>query len=825
MPTIYQPSPMPSTLHTHPSQHTNPPHAPSLSTCSPAELRAHLLHLGIPSVDADLLLHEDVDGPSIASLSHPHLQAMGVPTYGRRQHILTALNPITSASPTSSSPLPFQPAWKSTTTPTSPSPEKAHGFLSHFHLPRPHSASPVTPHPGVAAGYAQPYPAQPPLRPHSALPHGALPPHYPPSFMSPLQPSPHYSPNPSLPVTPNDPSQPHLHPHPHPPFPTATPPDSSRDYIAAFPSTPPTDASAAISDKEARRRLREKRAEADLRWEEERDERRREQEEVLRLKEELLRRERSRQPIAQEEAPSPHRHHRRASSGEEVVTAGPARPFPHGPAVKAAPPSPPLPSPPPLTPPPHRLQLEWVYGYNTSSSTSRSTLLLTPHALLYPASNLVAIHHTTNPPTQSQFTRHEGTVITLALHPLTAGVVASASGRPPQLLVWDVMGVHLAPLVMPLVAADVGVKGLGWSGCGRWLASLSQDGDTTLRLWDWAETKGVAAVHTGKGEEGAERVEWSPTEPTQLVTVGKRHLVFWGWRGGRVKGQKAVLPPSPPTFESLAFSAKGYACVGTGDGAVLVYTSPHHPPRRFEVGQGPVVALAAGVGGLVAGGADGRVVVLTRGLERVREVPFEARVRALAVRGGEVVVGTRDGSVWRMGDVWGEGGEVRRVVEGHFEGELMGVGAGEGGALVTVGGDEVMLWDVEGKRVERRAKVTGGRGVTKGGGATAVAVGKEVVVGSKSGDLIFLSPRLRPLHRLHLPSLLPSSPASDLHSTCIALSPDGHLVAVGTSAGVLALLSVHPTGPPTLLATLTALPPCPEPRGVEGGWPACACVG
>ena len=836
MPTIYQPSAMPATFHSHPFQHTAPPHTPSLATCTPAELHAHLLHLNIPAADADLLLHEDVDGPSIPPLTHPHLQAMGVPTYGRRQHILTALNPPTSTSPSSSPPpLPFQPAWKPPASPTPSSPDKPQGFLSHFHLPRPHSASPVLPHPAAAPAPAHPYSAHPPPRPHSALSHGTLPAHYPPSFASPLQASPHYSPVPSLPTTPADPTQPLLHSHSHPhyaPLPTPTPPDSSRDYIAAYPSPPhPRPASA----KDTRSLLRQQRAEADLRYEEERDERRREQREVQRLQEELQRREHARHPRVEEEekVPTPPRHHRRALSEEEEeeVVGGPARPFPRQPAVvKAATVAPLLPSPPPLTPPPHRLQLEWVYGYNASSATSRSTIVVTPNALLYPASNVVVIHHTPHtahtPSTQSHFTRHEGTVITLAAHPHTAGVIASASAHPPQLLVWDVGGVHLLPLVMPLVAADVGVKGVGWSSCGRCLASLSQDGESTLRLWDWAEGKAAAAVHTGRGEEGAERVEWNPTDPAQLVTVGKRHLVFWQWKGGRVKGQKAALPPHPvPALLALTFSAKGYACVGTGDGGVLVYTSAHAAARRFEVGKGPVLAMAGGVGGLVvgmgAGGSGGeggsgggRVVVLTRGMERVREVALGggARVRVVAVgKGGEVVVGTRDGSVWRLeGDAWAEGWEegkeVRRVVEGHSDGELTGVAVGWDGGVVTVAGDDVLMWDVEGKRVERRARVTEGRGVTKGGGATAVAVGREgVLVGSMDGDVVHFSPTLRVLHRIPLPSLLPSTPSAGLHPTALALSPDGHLLAVGTSAGVLVVLAMHGSAPASVMGAVTAL--------------------
>ena len=813
----------------------------SLDSASAADVHAYLVHQGIPAADADVLLHEDVDGAAVPSLSHPHLQAMGVPTFGRRQHILTALSVASSPTPTVAS---FQPSWKPTETASpqpSPHPGLAGravgGLLSHMHLARPHTATPSSSYPpghveGVQGGQGA-HGGYPPTRPQSAYAGGALPAHYPPAMSPPpashSTASPHYSPIPSLPISPADPSARSSHPS-----------ESDSDFLSGYPTSHAAQLKREEAERESRRRLLEKRAEADLRWEEDRDERRREQEEVLRLKDELLRRERSRHRVTEAEAeakarPEPRseekRHQRNDSLDSAVLTPAPPRPFPTRREARKAEEKAAVLAPPPLTPPPHSLQLEWVYGYSASSSQSRSTVLLTQRgSLIYPASNVAVIQSTAaGVAHQAHFLGHASAIVTLALHPLTHTLVASASSRPPQLFLWDHAAPHLPPVSLPLTPADVGVRAMGFSSCGRWLATASSDRESTVRIWDWASSKPAAAsVHSGAGEEGVQAVQWSPVEAHQLVTVGRHHVVFWTWKDGRIRGQKAIVPSAhTPQFESLAFSAKGYACVGTSTGTVHVYTGVQQPPRVFDVARGAaIVSLVAWNAGLVCGCADGRLVMVDKSMEETKTLTFAARVRAVAVRGKEeLAVGTRDGRVWTVQDVWaedvtGEASGAVRAVEGHFDGELTGL-ATRKGVVVTAGGDDtILLWDVDRRRVERRQRIAGKDAsalASRGGGAhdstqraRCAAVGDGVVaVGTEDGHVVLLSHKLKPLHRVHVDALLAlfthhqddghSAPSAGSAITALSVSPEEQRLAVGTSTGLVLVLSLDTAASPVLL--------------------------
>ena len=385
--------PIPAVQPSHPEPHHS---TPPISSFTPHQLHAHLAHLHITPADAQLLLHEDVDGQSALALTHDNLQLLGVKTFGRRQRILDAVTggrvgkPGDGSREEKTGKRDVAGEDRGDGRERQVEHEKHEGgLLSHMHWPRPHSAA----HPTQSASHPQPPPnhaAHP--RPHSAQPNHTQPlhPHQPPgttriSHNNPphttaangalvypsdfSQYSSSYSTIPSLPITPYQPPlayapnlayppaytlQPYQHEEKQG---TQQPPSragrrevdedgwdedgSDDDYIRGEPKNAKVRAGGRVeSEDEIRRRRREERAEAELRWEEEKEDRRIEKEEVMRLNQELQRREQERERIQHKPTKAGRkqleREQEEADEEAERLTPSPTRPFPARPSSAAA---------------------------------------------------------------------------------------------------------------------------------------------------------------------------------------------------------------------------------------------------------------------------------------------------------------------------------------------------------------------------------------------------------------------------------------------------------------------------------------------------------
>ena len=900
---------------------------PALVSFTPQQLHQHLARLHIAPSDAALLLAEDVDGQSALALTHHNLQQLGVRTFGRRQRILDAIAGGRQSKPSDAASNEKARSEQSFSAAERVDGRVEHerregGLLSHMHWPRPHTASPP------ASVHHQPHlPPNHELhpRPHSAQPTHTQPLHthqpqaanhatgyaapmnpanggliYPPDFSH--QGS--YNAIPSLPITPYQPPLAYAANLAYPPAYTLQPyqheekseqstnrrerrdnvdawdnDDSEDDYIHGQPQNAKGKPGKIESEEDIRKRQREERAEAELRWEEDNESRRKEKDEVMRLKHELQRREQERERIHHK--PSKAGRHQSGGRAEEAdeeaerLTPSPTRPFPTRPSSAAAAratTAPPLLSPPPLTPPTHTLSLVHVHGYSCSSSTRNNVHISTAHSLVYPAGRLCVLQSRDG--RQQWFDGHDGLVRSFAQHPTNRNLFASSSlssvSVASALLVWDAANVHAKGLSMPMTVADGSVRSVSFSVDGQHLASLSSDAHYTLKLFHWPTAALLASVHTAATSASSpspptQLCLWNPLHAGHLLTIGKRHLVFWQWRDGKLRGQKAATSSEEESgtelveYESAVYSAKGFACIATSTGRVLVYTDAHSPPRSFSIASHStrVTALLAHKSGLVAALDDGHVLLLSRAMESQKRLRFRAKAIALAWDGeSELAVGTRDGKVWRAADVWdkavlgeeGEGGQL--VVQTHWDGPVKAVAALDERRYVTVGADgTVLLWDADKRRVDKRAQLsadkallTTGTGAHSGHKALCVAVGEEeevkrskcepssaaklVVVGVEDGHLHVLSPTLRQLYRVNVEQSIAHSKravhtsVSPCAITCLSFCPRGHALAVGTSSGLVAVFSVSRTA--ATLLDVDALPSTSTAAVTHLDWSASA---
>ena len=897
------------------------PASPAIASFTPLHLHAHLTHCHIAPADAELLLHEDVDGQSALALSHANLQQLGVQTFGRRQRILDAVAGG-RVGKTGDAHRDEKTGRREERDDREYGVDRrtehevhAGGLLSHMHWPRPHSAAQPAPH--QAQTHPQPNHTQHP-RPHNAQPQHAhappaatnvhhSPPHvspangvliYPPDFSA-------YAPIPSLPITPYQPALAHSSQLIYPPAYNLQPyqhdektqqpsaraggreadqwnDDGSEDgYIQGEPSGGRNKRGAKVeSEEEARRRKRAERAEVELRWEDGREEQRKEKEEVLRLRQELQRREHEKERIQQNRTAKAGRKQRDEEEAEEEaerLTPSPTRPFPTRPSSAAAnrvTTAPPLLSPPPLTPPTHTLALAHVHGYSCASPARNNVHLSANHSLVYPASRLCIVQARDG--RQQFFDGHDGLVRCLAQHPTNRNLFASSSlaspTAPPVLLVWDAANAAAKGLAMPLTVADGAVRSVAFSVDGQHLASVSSDAHYTLKLFHWPTAKPLASVHTAAAPASASASAppptqlclWNPLHAGSLLTLGRRHLVFWQWRDGKLRGQKAAASGEEEEgtalveYESAAYSAKGFACVATSTGRVLVYTDAQSRPRSFSVASPTtrITALLAHKGGLVAALDDGHVLLLSRAMEAQKRLRFRAKAIALAWDGdGELAVGTREGKVWRAADVWdravlgedGDGGQL--VVQTHWDAPVRALAAVDERRYVTVSDNgTVMLCDADKRRVDKRlhlgadrTALATGKSAHSGHRALCVAVGDEeeprkgrgeaaaatklVVVGMEDGQLHVLSSALRQLYSVSVEQCFAQSKRA-VHSTagsaitCLSFCPRGHALAVGTSGGVVAVFSLS-RGAATLL-DVDALPSSSTAAVAHLDWSASA---
>jgi len=513
-----------------------------------------------------------------------------------------------------------------------------------------------------------------------------------------------------------------------------------------------------------------------------------------------------------------------------------------------------------------------VHGYNCTSSARNNVYVSTSQSLVYPASRLCIVQSRDG--RQQFFDGHTATVRSLAQHPTNHNLFASSSlastSTAPQLLVWDAGNVHAKGLVMPMTVADGGVRSVSFSVDGQHLASLSSDAHYTLKLFHWPTAALLASVHTAATSASApppptQLCLWNPLHAGHLLTLGKRNLVFWQWRDGKLRGQKAAISSEEESgtalveYESAVYSAKGFACIATNTGHVLVYTDAHSPPRSFSIASHStrIITLLAHKGGLVAALDDGHVLLLSRAMEAQKRLRFRAKAIALAWSGeSELAVGTRDGKVWRAADVWDkavlgeecDGGQL--VVQTHWDGPVKAVAVVDERRYVTVGEDGVvLLWDADKRRVEKRAQLNAdkaalatGKAAHSGHKALCVAVGEEeelkrskgesassaklIVVGTEDGNLHVLSPTLRQLYRVNVEHAIahskravhPSVSAAAI--TCLSFCPRGHALAVGTSSGVVAVFSLSHTA--ATLLDVDALPATSTAAVTHLDWSASA---
>lgn len=68
-----------------------------------------------------------------------------------------------------------------------------------------------------------------------------------------------------------------------------------------------------------------------------------------------------------------------------------------------------------------------------------------------------------------------------------------------------------------------------FKGDGKKLASVGLDDDHCIVVWDWR--KGAKLAETRGHKDKIFMLQWNPTVPDHMITVGVKHIKFWTQAG------------------------------------------------------------------------------------------------------------------------------------------------------------------------------------------------------------------------------------------------------------------------------------------------------
>ena len=241
------------------------------------------------------------------------------------------------------------------------------------------------------------------------------------------------------------------------------------------------------------------------------------------------------------------------------------------------------------------LKLEWVHGYR--SFDSRSNLFYNGNnEIVYPAAAVVVVYNSKKK-TQRYFTLHNDDIRCLAQSPKLPNLfvsgqnssIVNGKSTPAYIAVWDSTDMS-KNWILKGTPSDRAFRSVAFTGDGKYVISISNDDNHTVKVWDYQAKTMVASA---KGDNNPiYQVKANHREPKEFVTVGKRHAVFWTFDSNKLSGKRASVGANGSlSFYSAAYSEKGYACLGADDGGIYVFVSGK-PAKVFSaIHKGKVLSI------------------------------------------------------------------------------------------------------------------------------------------------------------------------------------------------------------------------------------------
>lgn len=378
------------------------------------------------------------------------------------------------------------------------------------------------------------------------------------------------------------------------------------------------------------------------------------------------------------------------------------------------------------------LELDWIYGFN--SSLRNVVRYVSAAKIVYPAGAAVVVYDVLEH-TQSIAVHHADRVQALAVHPTISGVVATGErGLVPKIVVWNAFQSPGTTLSVIRGLHRSGITQLAWMPNGRTLVTIGQDEFNRVAVYQWEQSS---------GEGGRASIEWArpPTltfadrsgrEPVhalavvsmnQFVTAGRRHIFFWTresddrytsanalfFKRPGVLGRKAKVQ----TLLSLATlpSDTNVVVAGSARGQILLFEG-RNVIKVLHAHAGAVNVLFGFAGGVLSGGRDGKLRLWSKRMEPGAQFDLDAlgsvctRIKSAVSSpdgGAKLLVATAGAEIFELATSDGANLHFGAMVCGHFAHELHGLAVHPVKSEFCTAGDDhsVRVWDMRSHRQVR----------------------------------------------------------------------------------------------------------------------------
>ncbi|CAB3367316.1 Hypothetical predicted protein [Cloeon dipterum] len=447
------------------------------------------------------------------------------------------------------------------------------------------------------------------------------------------------------------------------------------------------------------------------------------------------------------------------------------------------------------TPPDKRMQLSWVYGYRGFDSKKNLWVLPSGEIMYYVAA--VAVLYDKDEESQRHYTGHTEDIVCMDLHPsreMVASGQKAGRNRKTQahVRIWSPETL-LTLYVFGMGEFSVEVSAVAFSQLNGGSYALAVDGgrERILSVWQWQWGHLLGKVATLQDElSGA---QFHPLDDNLVITYGKSHLAFWTRRkDGFFERTDLIKPPSPTNIVCLQFEPDGDVVTADSDGFITIYSidseGSYFVRLEFEAharGIGSLVMLSEGT--LLSGGEKDRRLVAWDSMQNYKKI---AETKLLESAGGIRTIypqrpGRNDGNVY-IGTIKNnilEGSLQRRfnqLVFGHHK-LLVGLATHPDEEMFATAGQDkcIALWRRNGLIWSTQTQME------------CVSIcfhpdGGVLAAGTGDGHLLVInSENGNPISRFRVCG-------SSLN--CVAFSPIGDIIAIGSQNGSVYLFRVSRDG-------------------------------
>ena len=455
--------------------------------------------------------------------------------------------------------------------------------------------------------------------------------------------------------------------------------------------------------------------------------------------------------------------------------------------------------------PTRTMTLQWVHGYQAQNSRNNLRYLASGDICYHSAG--VGIAYNIAGHKQRYNLDHNDDIVSLAMHPQGRFVATGEMGRTPKIVVWDsedLDGVMDAKVIISGYHKRAVIH-LAFSPSGRYLASVGQDDDHCVAIYDWAAKGGPRKVFAEKSHKNKVlAAAWR--DDNTLLTCGVKHIFFWDMQSKRKK--KGVFGRANGVKMQPLLCAvplgKSDMVTGTASGHLYQWQG-RNCVKAVKAHEGNTGALYSTDEGIASGGKDGKVRLWSHSLEprAVFDITtfgsVNPSVRSVCWKPEEakLLVGTMASEIYEFSSTDSENLHGGPLISGHYKEELWGLAIHPSRAEYATVGDDctIRIWDLRSRKLLRMRKLPDRSrcvAFSPDGATLAVGFGGDVGRGRKKrkgradgGYEVLSAADLSTIHK-----------AQDSREwiSQIKFSPNGQVLAIGSHDNRILLYSTSDFG-------------------------------